>query len=458
MQLHDTIVAPATAPGMGALAVIRLSGTQALQIAERAFKGPDLKAVSSHTVHYGHITDAEGKALDEVMASVFHAPRSFTTEDTVEISCHGSPYVVEQIVTRLVELGARHAEPGEFTLRAFMNGRINLTQAEAVADLIASENEAQHQLAIHQVKEGYWTKLSEHRQKLLDLAALLELELDFVEEDVEFAQRDELQERLQLLSSQLQVLEESYKWGNVIKKGVPVALAGPPNAGKSTLLNALLQEEKAIVSPIAGTTRDFIEGELNLGGVKFRFVDTAGLRETSDEIESIGVERSRQKMGEAHFILFLFDTHGTNIDQLEEYKTLLSEQDKPVIWLANKVELSSKNHQEAIGQALKGEDFVFFSALEEVGVHQVREALLNRAGVDKIRKQDEVVTNLRQFETIKQGRQAVADTLDAIENGLPNDLIAFELRQCLEPIGKLTGEITNDEVLGNIFSKFCIGK
>lgn len=446
----------ATPSGVGALAVIRISGQEAINKTEKLFLGKKLSEVSSHSVVYGHVANSGKEIIDEVMISVFRSPKTFTKEDIVEISCHGSPAIVREIMEALTRHGIRMAEPGEFTLRAFLNGRINLVQAEAVADLISSENKAQQRVALQQLKEGFSKKLSKYREQLLNLASYLELELDFSEEDVEFAKRDELQKLLEDLKEELEALSQSYALGNVIKKGVPVALIGPPNAGKSTLLNALLEEEKAIVSAIPGTTRDYIEGEVVLNGISFRFIDTAGLRESTDEIEKIGIERSKKKLAEAAVVILLFDSSSTKLEELELLQKLVKEKEEQVLWVANKVDLLSDDTLPSY-QSL-GIHPIFVSLQSRDSIKLIKDALLNISQVDALDFSNDVVTNSRHYELVEGALSAIKKTKGVLQDGENLELIAFELREALHHLGQLTGEITNDEMLGNIFSKFCIGK
>ena len=446
----STIIALATPQGVGAIGVIRLSGCNAITITQSVWRGKDLTAQPSHTIHYGHIVDGD-KELDEVMVSLFRAPKSFTTEDVIEISCHGSPFILEQILQLLINKGARMAEPGEFTLRAFLNGRIDLSQAEAVADLIASNSAASHDIAIKQIRGGFANQIRDLRAQLVNFASLIELELDFSEEDVEFVHRDELVKIIDKIKAVLRPLIESFKLGNVIKNGVNVVIAGRPNAGKSTLLNTLLNEERAIVSHIAGTTRDTIEEVLNIDGVLFRFIDTAGLRVTDDSIEAMGVQKSMEKIDQADLVVYLYDVNTTSENELKtEVEKLNVERDKLLV-VGNKADLAKSVENKA------GAD-LFISAKDKVGMIELKQAFIDKVLDKTLASQNTIVANIRHYEALKNAYRSLDEVLVGIENHITTDLIAFELRQALEYLGEISGEVTNDEILGNIFSKFCIGK
>ena len=452
---QDTIVALATAQGVGAIGVIRLSGKDAIAICQKTFQGKDLTKQKSHTIHYGHMVDGQ-TILDEVMVSIFRAPKSFTTEDVVEIAGHGSPYVLEQILQLLISKGARMAKPGEFTLRAFLNGRIDLSQAEAVADLIASNSAAAHEIALKQMRGGFSNQIKDLRTQLVNFASFIELELDFSEEDVEFADRKKLVELIQLIQAHLLPLIESFKLGNVLKNGVPVAIAGKPNAGKSTLLNALLNEERAIVSHIAGTTRDTIEEVLNIDGVAFRFIDTAGLRETVDTIEKIGVERSYEKIKTASLLLYITDAGDIQTTQElnAELKTAAAF-DLPYLLIANKSDLCSEKIKSELSIT---QNALLVSAKENTGIQELKQRLSNLILSEKIFAADHTVTNIRHYQALQNAYQSLAEVLTGIDKKITTDLIAFEIKNALEYLGEISGEVTNEEILGNIFSKFCIGK
>lgn len=456
MNFSDTIVAPATAQVTSALAVIRVSGKDAVPITARTFKGKDLNTVPSHTVHYGFIVDKNQTVLDEVMATVFRAPKSFTAEDVVEISCHGSTFIVQHIIRALLEAGARQASPGEFSMRAFMNGRINLAQAEAVADVIASENEMQHKVALQQMRGGYAKDLQALRQQLIDYAALIELELDFGEEDVEFAQRGQLIDFINHLQAHIGSLVHSFKTGNAIKAGIPVAIIGKPNAGKSTLLNALLNEERAIVSDIAGTTRDSIEDVMHYKGFSFRFIDTAGIRETTDTIESIGVERALAKARNASVVLYLFDVASTTVDDLLKEIQALHITDAILIPVANKIDRVSWKQTAPFAYVA---NIQFISAHQKFNIELLKESLYNLATrSSQLATNNAIVTNTRHFEALVQASASLDKAKQGLQSKLSGELVAFDLRDALQYLGSITGEVSNEEVLGSIFSRFCIGK
>jgi tRNA modification GTPase len=414
-------------------------------------------------LHLGKIVDLNNEVVDEVLLSVFRAPHSFTMEDSIEISTHGSPYIVQRVLSLLLQAGARMAEPGEFTKRAYLNGRFDLVQAEAVADLIASQSSAAHRVAMQQMRGRFSSKIKQLREQLIHFASLLELELDFSEEDVEFADRTQLLSLLSEIKKVVHHLKESYKYGNVLKRGVPVAIVGKPNAGKSTLLNALLQEEKAIVSDIAGTTRDVIEDEITIEGITFRFIDTAGIRETSDTIEAIGVERARQKMKEASIILYLFDVNTVNIEEVQDAIQEIENLNVSYILLGNKTDMLSEHSKlTAIQEALKKESqvpFMFISAKNEKDVENLKSELLKRVQQWEASLQtDIIVTNARHYEFLEKAEQALSQAEYGLLSQLPSDLVAMDVRATLHFLGEITGEITTEDLLGNIFSKFCIGK
>ncbi|TAF74880.1 MAG: tRNA uridine-5-carboxymethylaminomethyl(34) synthesis GTPase MnmE [Bacteroidetes bacterium] len=451
-SISDTIVALSTPTGIGAIGVIRVSGNNAFSITEHIFKGKKLSIQHSHTAHFGHIIDKES-VVDEVVATVFKNPNSFTKEDVVEISCHGSPYIINKIIKLLIQNGCRYARAGEFTQRAFLNGRFDLAQAEAVADLIASENESAHTAAMNQMRGGFSKELKNLREELVNFASLIELELDFAEEDVAFANRDDLKKTVLKLHTFTYNLVQSFDLGNAIKNGVPIVIAGKPNAGKSTLLNTLLNEEKAIVSDIAGTTRDVIEDELTLDGIKFRFIDTAGLRETTDKLEAIGIERTRKKMSEASLILYLFDIKNTTLAAIETEKKALLKLQIPIVLVANKIDGFENS---ADFETL--ENIVFISALEKNGIEQLKSKLLKTVKSTDFKTGDAVITNIRHFENLTQTQQALERILEGLDLNISGDLLAQDIRQALFYLGQITGEVTTDDLLGNIFSKFCIGK
>lgn len=455
LQNDDTIVALATPQGAGAIAVIRLSGREAIRLAKRVFKGKDLEKQESHTVHLGTIRTEAGKIIDEVLATVFVAPRSFTRENVVEFSCHGSPFIVKEIMKLLIQTGARPARAGEFTRRAFLHGQFDLAQAEAVADLINADSDAAHQAALHQMRGGFSEEIRQLREQLIHFASMIELELDFSEEDVEFASRKELKQLVSKLQYVIQKLLNSFEVGNVIKHGVPTVIAGKPNAGKSTLLNTLLNEEKAIVSEIAGTTRDFIEDEIIIGGVQFRFIDTAGLRDTTDVIESMGVQRTREKLKQASLILYLFDLTSESAEEIGREINMLENLGKPFIAIGNKVDEASPS----LLEALKGfEQIVYISARQKTGIEELKEKVLEAVNLDTFRTGNTVVTTARHYESLSKTHAALQDVINGIEGEITNDFLALDIRNSLYHLGEITGEITTDDLLANIFSKFCIGK
>ena len=454
-EKNDTIVALATPQGVGAIAVIRLSGNDAIKITNEVFKGKDLEKQASHTIHFGTIRDGE-KIIDEVLVSIFVAPKSFTKENVVEISTHGSSYIVNQVIKLLIRHGARPAKPGEFTQRAFLHGQFDLAQAEAVADLIHSDSETSHQAAISQMRGGFSSEIQKLRNELIHFASMIELELDFGEEDVEFASRNELRVLVEKLLREVELLVSSFDLGNVIKNGVPTVIAGKPNAGKSTLLNALLNEEKAIVSEIAGTTRDFIEDEINIGGVIFRFIDTAGLRETTDIIEAIGVSRTQEKMKTASLILYLFDLTDTDMVEINRDINKLENQGVPFVKVANKIDKASPQFVDELKS--KHPDTIFISAGQKQNLEDLKSRILELVNLDKFRTGNTIVTNIRHYDSLVKTRQSLLDVLEGLDRQITNDFLAMDIRRSLHYLGEITGEITTDDLLANIFSKFCIGK
>ncbi|MDN3204349.1 tRNA uridine-5-carboxymethylaminomethyl(34) synthesis GTPase MnmE [Algoriphagus sediminis] len=454
-ERNDTIIALATPQGIGAIAVIRLSGAKAIELTNEVFYGKDLSKQDSHTIHFGTIRD-EDKIIDEVLVSLFIAPKSFTKENVVEISTHGSSYIVNQVLKLFLKKGARLAKPGEFTQRAFLNGQFDLAQAEAVADLIHADSESSHEAALNQMRGGFSSEIQELREKLIHFASMIELELDFGEEDVEFASRTELKELVERLLRVVEELILSFDLGNVIKNGVPTVIAGKPNAGKSTLLNALLKEEKAIVSDIAGTTRDFIEDEININGVIFRFIDTAGLRETQDTIEAIGVSRTQEKMKTASLILYLFDLGDTDLIEINRDVNKLENLGVPFVKVANKTD---KADPELVAKLKKEHpDSLFISAKNQENLEALRAKLIELVNLDKFKTGNTVVTNIRHYDGLIKTRDSLLDILKGLEDQVTNDFVAMDIRRSLHYLGEITGEITTDDLLANIFSKFCIGK
>jgi tRNA modification GTPase len=452
MRQLQPIAALATAPGLGAIAVVRVSGEGAIALTNIAFRGKDLTRQASHTAHFGTFRAADESVIDEVLVTVFRSPRSFTREDVTEISCHGSEFIVRQLLTRLVELGARLARPGEFTQRAFLNGQFDLVQAEAVADVIAADSAASHRAALSQLLGGFSKQLKELRQQLIDFVALVELELDFGEEDVEFAKRDQLRQLMRQIQDVIRPLIDSFTAGNVIKNGVPTVIVGKPNAGKSTLLNALLNEEKAIVSDIPGTTRDVIEDELFIDGIRFRLIDTAGLRHTTDTIEAIGVERTRQQIEKATLVVYLFDGQKTTPGELQEMIAELNASGKPYLLVGNKADLLET--YPPVGNVP-----VLWLSAKKAETEALKAALSAQVRTNaNLQTGSAVVTNARHLQHLTATNEALSRAILAIDVGTSADWIAMDLRVALRELGELTGEITTDDLLDSIFSRFCIGK
>lgn len=446
-QHKDTIVALATPGGSGAIAVIRLSGPEAINIVQKVFRGKDLSKQASHTIHFGTIREGE-QIIDEVLVSLFIAPHSYTKENVVEISTHGSSFIMEKVIKLLIQNGARAAKPGEFTLRAFLNGQLDLSQAEAVADLIASHSQASHQMAMQQMRGGFSNQLKNLREQLIHFASMIELELDFAEEDVEFANREQLKNLIYEINQVIRKLIASFEQGNVLKSGVPVVIAGQPNVGKSTLLNALLNEERAIVSDIAGTTRDTIEDELVINGINFRFIDTAGIRETADVIEAKGVERTLDKMKLAKLIIYLFTPEQSSQEinqQLKEVRTL----GIPYLALLNKADLLKGNAPA---------EFLAISARDNQGLEKLKTAILEKVNLSKINTEEVMVTNIRHLEALEKTEAALHRVLEHLSMQIASDFLASDIKQALHYLGEITGAVTTDDLLENIFSKFCIGK
>lgn len=470
MTHTETIVALATPSGAGAIAILRLSGPAAIAIASSIFtstSGKKLAQQKTHTVHLGHIKDGE-RVLDEVLATVFKNPNSYTGEDVVEISCHGSNYIQQEIIQLCLRNGCRMAQPGEFTLRAFLHGKMDLSQAEAVADLIASDSAASHQLAIQQMRGGFSSEIKKLREELLNFASLIELELDFAEEDVEFANREEFQKLISKITLVLKRLIDSFATGNVLKNGIPVAIVGEPNVGKSTLLNALLNEERAIVSDIAGTTRDTIEDEIIIGGISFRFIDTAGIRETVDVIEGLGIQKTFQKIEQAQVVIYLFDAEKFQVSALRQAQDDISKFQveietiknkyplKNLVIVANKVDKLSEEEINNLQSAIS--NLQLLSAKKNQGVEELQNKLLHFVNTGALRNNETIVTNSRHYDAMLKALEEIIKVQEGIDNGLSGDLLAIDIRQALYYFGEITGEITNDELLGNIFANFCIGK
>jgi len=419
---------------------------------QQVFRGTDLSRVPTHTIHYGTICDGD-RIIDEVLVSVFRQGTSYTRENSVEISCHGSPVVVKEIINLLIKKGARLARPGEFTKRAFLSGRMDLAQAEAVADIIHAETENARQAAMNQMRGGFSTEINRLREELIHFASLIELELDFGEEDVEFAKRDELKRLVKKIRTYTQSLIQSFDQGNVIKNGVPTVIAGKPNAGKSTLLNLLLNEERAIVSDIPGTTRDVIEDEMVLGGINFRFIDTAGLRETSDTIEAIGVARTRAQMKKASLILYLIDLSTTSLKEIEEEENELKKLGIPYLLIGNKLD---KAKPELISEC--SQKLILISAANRTHISELKEKILSLFHIDKVKTGDVLVTNARHYQNLRLTDEALQRVLTGLDSGITGDFLAMDIRQALHYLGEITGAITTDDLLENIFSRFCIGK
>lgn len=460
---QETIVALATPSGAGAIAIIRLSGKDAIAIAAEVFQsvsGKDITKQKTHTIHLGHILD-NGKVYDQVLLSIFKGPNSYTGENVIEISCHGSTFIQQQIIQLLLRKGAKMAQAGEFTLRAFLNGKLDLSQAEAVADLIASDNEASHQIAMQQMRGGFSNEIAKLREELLNFASLIELELDFAEEDVEFADRTQFHDLLERIEFVLKRLIDSFAVGNVIKNGIPVAIVGEPNVGKSTLLNALLNEERAIVSDIAGTTRDTIEDELVINGIGFRFIDTAGIRETQDHVESIGIQKTFEKIEQAQVVMFLVDSTELTMENLERLKVEVEKiknkyPQKALLTIFNKKD----KLEESLLQNLESqiENSIFISAKQKVGIEELKNELMSFVNTGALRNNETIVTNTRHYDSLLKALEEIQKVKWGLDSGISSDLMAIDIRSALYFFGEITGEVTNDELLGNIFANFCIGK
>jgi tRNA modification GTPase len=459
---EDTICAVSTAPGVGGIAVIRISGSDAIAICEKVFtpikKQKQLLTQQTHTLSYGTISK-NGETIDDVLLAIFRTPHSYTGEDTIEISCHGSLFVQQQIVQLLIENGCRLALPGEFTQRAFLNGKMDLSQAEAVADLIASTSAATHRLALNQMKGGFSRELDLLRERLLDFAALIELELDFSEEDVEFADRTNLKKLAVEIESIIQKLADSFSVGNAIKNGVPVAIIGETNAGKSTLLNLLLKEEKAIVSDIHGTTRDVIEDVINIGGITFRFIDTAGIRETSDVIESLGIERTFQKIEQAEIVLWMIDaTSSVESVQVLAKRVLPSIEGKTLLTIFNKSDKIGDTEKTERTTLFASSNPLFISAKEKINTDKLQKQLIEAAHLPEVTSNDVIVTNLRHYEALTKANAAINRVIEGMDNGISADFLAQDIRECMYYLAEITGKISANEILHTIFRRFCIGK
>lgn len=456
MIQDDTIIALATPSGAGAIAVIRISGGQAVDIVSKHFKSVINKKLieqKSHTIHLGHIIDGK-KFLDQVLVSIFKNPHSYTGEDVVEISCHGSVYIQQQIIQLFLRNGCRMAAAGEFTMRAFLNGKMDLSQAEAVADLIASDSEAAHQIAMQQMRGGFSNEIKKLRQELLNFASLIELELDFSQEDVEFANRMQFNTLLDKITQVLKGLIDSFALGNVIKNGIPIAIVGEPNVGKSTLLNAILNEERAIVSDIPGTTRDTVEDQIAIGGVNFRFIDTAGIRNTEDKIEQIGIARAYEKIEQAQLVIYLFEASEDKAVEIEALRNKYP--DKNILLLANKIDTVKKDRVKELKNTFK--DLVLLSAKDGKGIEELKEKLLILSNAGQMGKNDTIVTNNRHYDALLKALEAIQKVKEGMDMELSSDLMAIDIREALFHLGEITGSVSTDDLLGNIFSNFCIGK
>ena len=446
---EDTICAITTGGGMSAIAVIRISGKHAISISNSIFS-KNINNFKSHTIHFGNITDQK-RIVDEVLLSIFKDNNSFTGEESVEISCHGSIYIQKTIIQLLIKKGCRMASPGEFTMRAFKNGKLDLSQAESISDLISSESSREHQTALQNLKGGFSSDLQELRKQLINFASLVELELDFSEEDVEFANREEFENLLKLIKSKIENLIESFKLGNVIKQGISVAILGAPNVGKSTLLNCLLNEEKAIVSNIAGTTRDSIEDEMNIDGYKFRFIDTAGIRETSDTIENLGINKTLDKAENSNITLYVLDANTDISNQLKELDKLEDKIKEKTLIVVNKIDLKSITQK-------KLDNAIYISAKDNKGIKTLKKKLLTYIDTKKLSNNETIITNLRHYDELQLTLHEINTIIEGLKNGVTGDFLAINIRQALVHLGSITGEITSDTLLGNIFGKFCIGK
>ena len=463
--MEKTICAISTAPGVGGIAVIRVSGVDAISICNAVFRplntNEPLINQPAYTVKYGTVVNEKSEPVDEVLATVFRAPHSFTGEDVVEISCHGSRYIQQQILQLLIHQGCSMAKAGEFTMRAFQNGKMDLSQAEAVADLIASTTSASHRMALNQMRGGFSSELKELRARLLDFVSLVELELDFSEEDVEFADRSKLTELAVEIEEKINALAGSFKVGNVLKSGIPVALVGETNVGKSTLLNLLVNEEKAIVSDIHGTTRDTIEDMVDIDGISFRFIDTAGIRKTKDTIENLGIERTYQKIEQSDIVLWIVDC-----TQVSEHIEWLTEKiarraaGKKIILVFNKIDKLVDDELEVIEQLFSRfeAERVYISARKNINTDQLRQALINASQIKEIQTGDVIVNNMRHYEALMNALSAIQRVSEGISSGIPADFLSRDIRECMYHLGEITGQISSDEILGNIFGKFCIGK
>lgn len=462
VQTNDTIIALATPQGVGAIGVIRISGKNSIALVEKFFFTKDLKSKTlndkkSHTIHFGVIAVNE-VILDEVLVSIFRNPHSYTGEDSVEISCHGSQFILQQVLQLFLKNGCRMAEPGEFTMRAFLNAKLDLSQAEAVADVIASNSAVSHQVAMQQMRGGFSSKIKVLRDHLINFASLIELELDFSEEDVEFADRKDLKQLTTQISGILRKLLESFEVGNVIKNGIPVAIVGKPNAGKSTLLNLLLEEDKAIVSEIPGTTRDVIEDEMVIDGVLFRFIDTAGIRTTTDMIEQIGVNKAFEVIKKSAIVIYLFDSHELSSGDLRLELELIKEHigNSQLLVVANKIDV--ENEEELKKEYGAYPNIIYISAKEQRNITELKQRLVNMFDTRTVNATETVVTNARHAESLRRALNALIKVEEGLSLQVPGDLLALDIRYALDELGSITGEVTNEDLLDSIFTRFCIGK
>ncbi len=462
IQQNDTIIALATPQGMGAIGVLRISGKECIHLVERFFFKKDLKpkklsTKASHTIHFGVIAHNE-VIIDEVLVSIFKAPHSYTGEESVEISCHGSLFIIQQLLQLFLKNGCRMAEPGEFTMRAFLNGKLDLSQAEAVSDLIASNSAVSHQVAMQQMRGGFSSKIKILRDNLINFASLIELELDFSEEDVEFADRTDLKNLIVQIASIIQKLLESFEVGNVIKNGIPVAIVGKPNAGKSTLLNVLLEDDKAIVSEIPGTTRDVIEDEIVIDGVLFRFIDTAGIRTTTDIIEQIGVNKAFEAIKKSAIVIYLFDSHELSSGDLKLEIELIKQHigKSQLVIVANKIDVESE--QELKKEYENFQDIIYISAKEHKNITELKQRLVSLFDNRTVNATETVVTNARHAESLRRALEALNKVSEGLNKNVPGDLLALDIRYALDELGSITGQVTNEDLLDSIFTRFCIGK
>ena len=454
MKINDTIVAQSTPYGESAIGLIRLTGKKSLEIVNKLFPDKNLNKVKSHTIHYGNL-EYKKEIIDEVLVSIFIEPKSYTKENLVEISSHGSTLIMKKIISATTDLGARIADKGEFTFRSFLNGNMDLSQAEAVADLISSKSENSHKIAINHIKGVFSDKIKELRKELINFSSLLELELDFSEEDVEFANREQLDNTLDEINNYCDILIDSFRLNNVIKDGINVIILGKPNVGKSTILNGLLNEEKAIISEIPGTTRDIIEDTITIGGNLVRFIDTAGLRKTDDKIEKIGINKALKKSKEASIVLYIIDLNDTNIDSVESELKTKYLNNKNVIIVGNKSDL--KVDDELINYFSSKNHFTM-SGINEKDIHKLNDVINNFISKNLIREDSSIMINERHYSCLNKVKESIENVKKNIANKSNTDLLAMDIKYALNHLGEITGEITNDEILGNIFSKFCIGK